>query len=432
MKDSTPMRDYTRKAIRGTIVHAPCFGRVEVLPRGYIVVDERGIIEGVYSEKEYERGLELVYDFDNKLILQAMCDMHTHAPQYPMMGLGLDEPLMSWLQTYTYPQEARFQNQKYAVDTYRAFASAMAEAGTTRACVFGTVHVDATMQLMAAMQNKGLSGYVGKVNMDRNCPDELRETADSSIEETLRWLDLCQFISGVKPIITPRFTPACTRDLMNRLGDIVAEDNLPVQSHISESVEEMFTAGQLEPNSRGYWDTYLQPGLWNDKTLMAHCIWSDEDEMRRMHEFGVTAVHCPTSNLNLSSGMCDVRKLLNRGVKVVLGSDVGAGHTLNMLDVMASAIQVSKEVSRRQGLRDPLSTEEVYYLATSAAQEYFGDKPGFAPGNEFHAIVLDDMWLQDSNFLSPVERLQRALYQRDPNWLVKSFAGPRIIYDRGF
>lgn len=432
MRNIKMIPDHTRKVIKGNILHTPSFGKVEVLPRGYIVVDENGIIEGIYAENEYKSDKDIVYDFGDKLILQAMCDMHVHGPQYPMMGLGLDEPLMSWLQKYTYPQESRFSNQEYATSTYRNFTNALAENGTTRACVFGTVHVDATIQLMAAMQSKGIKGFVGKVNMDRNCHDSLRETSDSSIEETMRWLDLCQFFKDVKPIITPRFTPACTRDLMNRLGDIVLEDDMPVQSHMSESVEEIRTVGQLEPNSRGYWDTYMQTGLWNSKTLMGHCVWSDEEEMRQMAKAGVFAVHCPTSNFNLSSGMCNVRELLNHGVKVVLGSDVGAGHTLNMFDVMASAIQVSKEVARKHGKNDPLSTEEVYYLATSAAQEYFGDKPGFAEGNEFHAIVLDDIWLEDTNQLTPLERLQRALYNRSLDWLVNSFSGDKVIYYRGF
>ena len=120
--------------------------------------------------------------------------------------------------------------------------------------------------------------------MDRNgAPGVLEETTEESMRETLRWLDACQDLRHIKPILTPRFTPSCTNELMAFLGKLAAERDLPVQSHLSENRAEMDWVHQLHPDCKQYWETYKKYGLWNDRTVMAHCVWSDERE-RQGHQ----------------------------------------------------------------------------------------------------------------------------------------------------
>ena len=158
------------------------------------------------------------------------------------------------------------------------------------------------------------------------------------MRDTLRWLDRCQDTCRIHPILTPRFTPSCTDKLMEFLGRLAAERGLPVQSHLSENRAEIQWVRELHPDCEQYWETYAKYDLWNDRTLMAHCVWSDEWERQAMKNAGVTVVHCPDSNLNLCSGTAPVRTMLTGGVRVALGSDIAGGDHLDMFDVTAAAI----------------------------------------------------------------------------------------------
>ena len=175
------------------------------------------------------------------------------------------------------------------------------------------------------------------------------------------------------------------------LGKTAAEQNLPVQSHLSENDREIDWVRQLHPDCAQYWETYAKFGLWNDRTLMAHCVWSDARERKAMKDAGVTVVHCPDSNVCLCSGTAPVRTMLNEGLKVAPGSDVAGGSQLSLFEGTAAAIRASKV---RQ-MTDPdhpafLTVAEAWYLATSAGAAYFGEAPGFAPGNALHAMALAD------------------------------------------
>lgn len=429
MKTKYTFEDYRPRAIRGTIIHAPRYGELEVLPGGVITVDPLGTITGVYTRSQADsRKLEPTIDLGDKLILQAMCDMHLHAPQYPMMGLGTELELLDWLQTYTYPTEREFFDLDKAIDTAHQLASDLIQNGTTRICAFSSSDVDSTLKLMKILEAEGIHGYVGKVNMDRNCNPLVQETTEQSIQETQRWLYECARLNNIKPIITPRFTPTCSDTLMSELGAIASSDSLRVQSHMSENLDEIDWVTSLIPGITHYWQSYQKAGLWKPKTLMAHCVWSDDSETHAMQRAGVYMVHCPTSNMNLASGFAEAADKRRKHVNVVLGSDIGAGHTLNMLDVMASAIQTSKHVEDLSDYR--LTVAQAYYMATSAAQEWFDEQPGFCPGNEFHAIVVDDSKLPNSSMLTPQARLERLLYRRQPDWLVAVFARERCLYSR--
>ena len=418
-----------QQLIHGNLIHAPALGRLEILEHGWMLLED-GTIRGLWREKPAQYAALPVTDYGNALVMQSFADMHLHAPQYPMLGMGMDLPLLDWLNTYTFKTEARFADTDYARRVYRRLAGDLITNGTTRVCMFSSLHTEATWILMEELDRAGVTGYVGKVNMDRNGGERLQETTEESIRETLRWLEECQDFRGLKPILTPRFTPSCTDALMAFLGQLARERDLPVQSHLSENRAEMELVGRLHPDCRQYWETYAKFGLWKEGTLMAHCVHSDRRERDAMRSAGVTAVHCAASNNALCSGIAPVRVMLNEGVKVALGSDVAGGDRLSLFDGVAMTLRASKD--RRildHWETEALTVPEAWYLGTSAGAEYFGDAPGFAPGNPLHAMVLDDSALPGAGELSVRQRFERCVYYRQENAIRAVWSEGKKVYE---
>ena len=400
--------------IKGNIVSAPALGQLDITEHGCLVLED-GVIAGVFRElPERYRGGE-VEDWGDCLILQSLADMHVHGPQYAMMAMGLDLPLLDWLNRYAFPTEVRYADTGFAREVYQRLARDLVENGTTRVCMFSSLHRESTLILMEELEKAGIVGYVGKVNMDRNGAPDLQETTEGSMQETLQWLEDCGCFSRIRPILTPRFTPACTDELMAFLGDLARQRGLPVQSHLSENREEIALVRQLHPDCAQYWETYAKYGLWNDRTLMAHCVHSDRRERQAMKDAGVTVVHCANSNNSICSGMAPVRTMLREGLKVALGSDVAGGYSLSMFDAVADAIRTSKDRRILDNWEtDFLTVAEGWYLGTSAGAGFFGAGPGFAPGDRLHALVLDDSALLQPHPLSVRERFERCVYLRQP------------------
>lgn len=418
----------TTEILRGTIVSAPFFGTLEVTERGYLVLED-GVVAGVFPVLPEQYHGAAVEDWGNCLIAQSFADLHLHAPQYPMVGTGMDLPLLEWLDAYTFPTEARFADEDFAREVYRRLARELIANGTTRVCAFSSLHRPGTLILMEELERAGVTGYVGKVNMDRNGGVNLQETTEESQRETLAWLEQCADFPHIRPILTPRFTPSCTDDLMAFLGRLAAERGLPIQSHLSENTGEMAWVRQLHPDCAQYWETYAKYGLWNRQTLMAHCVWSDGQERAAMAKAGVTAVHCASSNQNLCSGVAPVRAMLQEGVPVALGSDIGGGDQLHMFDVVAATVRASK--ARRildDFAPDFLTVAEAWYLGTSAGAAFFGARPGIAPGERLHALVLDDSDLLQPHPLTAAERLERSVYLRQDNAIRAVWSDGRRVY----
>ncbi len=415
------------RVLKGNILFAPAFGSLEVIDHGCIVLQD-GKITGLFKELPERFQSAESDDFGDALIVPSFCDMHLHAPQYPMLGMGMDLPLLDWLNTYTFKTESRFADPEYARKIYHEFVQKLIDGGTTRVCMFSSLHTDATGILMEELEQAGLCGYVGKVSMDRNSPDYYSETTEESKRETLRWLKESERFQNIRPILTPRFTPSCSDDLMAWLGDLAKERNLPVQSHLSENRGEIAWVKELHPDCERYWETYHKYGLWKNGTLMAHCVYSDETERKAMRDYGVTAVHCADSNINIASGLAPVRQMLSEGVPVVLGSDIAGGAQLNMLDVIQMTIRMSKIKRIESGwTTDFLTVAEAFYLGTSAGAEYFGDRPGFVPGQSLHAVVLDDSAFTETKNLTLKERFERAVYLCKPQQIKAVYGNGKRI-----
>ncbi len=412
---------------KGHIVHAPTLGELSFVENGYLVTED-GRIEGVYETLPERFSGVSVEDFGDQMMIPAFVDMHLHAPQFAMLGMGMDLQLLEWLNTYTFPTEAAFQDTNYARGIYRKLAEELIRVGTTRVCMFSSIHRESTHVLMEELERAGVTGYVGKVNMDRNSPNILREGTEESLRETARWIEECEGrYKHIRPMLTPRFTPSCTDELMRGLGTIAKERGLYVQSHLSENLDEVAWVKSLCPDCGQYWESYDRFGLFGEKTVMAHCVYSDEREREAMRKNGVWVAHCPDSNINIASGIAPIRRMLEEGLHVTLGSDIAGGARLSMMDVATEAIRTSKRNWLDTGKKEAfLTVAEAFYLITSAGQEYFGAGPGFQKGDMLHALVLTDCAFPQRE-LSLAQRMERIIYLSEGRCITARFSEGRRV-----
>ena len=360
-------------------------------------------------------------DYSDCLIVPGMIDLHIHAPQYAFRGMCMDLELMDWLNRYTFPEEAKYMELEYAERAYAIFVNALKASATTRAVVFATRHRPATELLMKLMEESGIASYVGKVNMDREAAEVLvEESAAVSASETVQWIEAVkEKYTNTKPILTPRFIPCCSDTLMEHLRQIQMAYGLPVQSHLSESPGEIDFVHFLRPDNAFYGEAYNDYDLFGKnednqtdvKTVMAHCVWSTDEEVELMRKNGVFVAHCPASNMNLSSGIAPIRKYLDLGINIGLGTDVAGGHSDSIFRAITDAIQVSKMYWRYvDQTMKPITFPEAFYMATLGGGAFFGAVGSFAEGYAFDAVVLDDTALVHPQELSVSERLERAVY----------------------
>ena len=408
--------------------------RFEVMENGYVAVDADGRVSGVASNlSSLDCEDAEVTDFGDRLLIPAMNDLHVHAPQYRNQGIAMDLELLPWLQKYTFPEEMKYADLGYAERMYRRFVRDLWRFGTMRACVFATIHTESTLLLMRLFQEAGMGALVGKVAMNRNCPEGLSE----SVEEMVRGYEsIIGELNGalVRPIIPPRFIPSCTPEMLHACGELAAKYQLPVQSHLSENKDEIALVQLLEKESSCYGDAYDHYGLFGQTpTVMAHCVWTEGEELELMKRRGVMVAHCPTSNFNVASGMAPIRKFLDEGLQVGLGSDISGGHDLSIFRMMVYAIQVSKIHYQRQREQSSsgskarfITLSEAFWLATKSAGSFFGRVGTFEPGYAFDALVIDDSDLNHDHY-SLLERLERYIYLGDDRQIMHRFCQGKEI-----
>jgi len=428
-----------KKIYKGHILYTKEKSRFEVLENGYVAVDADGCVTGVAADLASLDSQDAeVIDFGDRLLIPAMNDIHVHAPQYRNQGIAMDLELLPWLQNYTFPEEMKYASQDYAGRMYRRFVRDLWRFGTMRACVFATIHTESTRLLMQLFHEAGMGALVGKVAMNRNCPEalsEMVEDMEQGYESLLSWQDhhksqATHLPPLVRSIVTPRFVPSCTPEMLRACGQLAARYHLPVQSHLSENKDEIAWVKTLEPDSTCYGDAYDRYGLFGQTpTVMAHCVWTDGEELELMKQRGVMVAHCPTSNFNVASGMAPVRRFLGEGLPVGLGSDISGGHDLNIFRMMVYAIQVSKMHYQQNHERPFLSLSEAFWIATKSGGSFFGRVGSFEPGYEFDALVIDDRDLNHDNY-TLLERLERYIYLGDDRQIVHRFCrGKEIQFD---
>jgi len=419
--------------LRGSICHSRDKDRLQTFDDAYLVC-VGGRSEGVFDVlPERYVGLPL-RETGRKLIIPGLVDLHTHAPQYQYRGTGMDMELLEWLKTYAFPEETRYEDLSYAQKAYGLFVKEMKEGATTRASIFATSHRPSTVLLMKMLEETGLVTCVGKVNMDRNVPPYYVESTEESLAETKRWIEEVEAAGfrNTSAILTPRFTPSCTRELMKGLAELGAAYDLPSQSHLSENLSEIEYVGQLEPDTSCYAQSYVKAGLMapGKRCIMAHCVWSGEEEQEILKESGVFIAHSPDSNTNLCSGAAPVKDYLKKGLHVGLATDVAGGATTSMIQTVKTAIQVSKLRNRLYDQNTgALTFPEAFYLATKGGGAFFDNAGSFDAGCPFDALVLDDGTIPTAReAMSVEERAERFFYLGDDRHILEKYVnGVRIL-----
>ncbi len=392
------------------------------------VCDADGRCAGVFpSLPEAYKSLS-VRDLGQALIVPGYSDLHLHAAQYRDLGLGMDLQLLDWLQELTYPEEARFKDLDHARTVYSEFARELRAGFTTRAAIFASAHREGTEVLMDILEPTGLKTMVGLVDMDRNAPDYIRQPdADTALRETRQWLaEVSGKYQNTQPILTPRFVPSCTMPVLEGLGEIHKTQGIPVQSHLDESPEEIAWVRELCPGYDSYADVYDKTGLLGPDVIMAHCIYLSEEEQDLLKQRGTFIAHCPGSNTNVRSGTAPIRRYLDQGLSIGLGTDISGGNSLDHADTVRDALSVSRFLWRTEGLPH-LRAEEAFYLATAGGGAYFGDVGQFEPGYEFDAVaVYDCAWRRPEDDLET--RLQKMIYLAHSRDVTAKYVSGRILF----
>lgn len=408
--------------LKGDIVYTQTVEEFEIHKDSYLIVEDGSVTRICSDLGDFYKDYPLK-DYTGKIIIPGFVDLHLHAPQYPNMGLGLDKELIPWLNTYTFPEEAKYSNMDYADKVYKKVINELWRQGTTRSVVFSSIHMESTKLLLDLFIESGLGAYVGKVNMDLNTSTSLTEDTSYSLKYTEEILkEYINKSSLVKPILTPRFIPTCSKELLQELGNLAQKYNVPVQSHLNENTSEVIWVKELFPESKNYASVYNDFGLLGDtKTIMAHCVYNTDEEINLLTKNGVFVAHCPFSNSNLSSGIMPARKYLEKGTNMGFGSDISGGHTLRIPDVIAGAIQLSKMLWVGNKKLTPLKVSEAFYLGTKGGGGFFGKVGSFEEGYECDALVLDLENLNTGKELTIEEKIQQFIYRGNENNIIERY-----------
>jgi guanine deaminase len=329
---------------------------------------------------------QAIVDYRGKLIVPGFIDTHLHYPQTDMIASPAPG-LLPWLESYTFPTERQFGDGAHARATAEFFLDELLRCGTTTAMVYCTVHPESVDAFFAASEARNLRMVAGKVLMDRNCPEFLRDTAEGGVRDSEALIGRWHKRGRALYAITPRFAPTSSEAQLQLAGELAAAyPDTFIQTHVSENEQEVAWVKSLFPQARSYLDVYDGYGMMRPRAMFGHCIWLDNTDFARMAETKSAAAICPTSNLFLGSGLFDFELADAGGVLQSLATDVGAGTSFSMLQTMNEAYKVA----RLKGSYLPAA--QMFYMATlgAARSMQLEDKIGsFAPGLEADFIVLD-------------------------------------------
>jgi len=327
-----------------------------------------------------------VVDHGQRLIMPGFIDTHIHYPQTDVIASG-GRNLLDWLERYTFPAEQRFADPAHARPVAEFFLDELLRNGTTTAQVLGTVHRQSVDALFQAAAARGLRMIAGKTLMDRNCPEQLRDSPERGERDMRELIEAWHGRDRLHYAITPRFAATSSVAQLQGAGRLAREyPDVFIHSHLAENRDEIAWVRELYPDSRSYLDVYDRFGLLRDRATYAHCIYLDPTDRARMAASGAGAAFAPTANLYLGSGLFDIAASDAAGMRFALATDVGGGISFSMLRTMAEAYKVA------QLLGQQLSPLRAFYLATLAGARMLGlaDRIGrFAPGSEADFIVLN-------------------------------------------
>jgi guanine deaminase len=422
-----------------TALHAPVRGQLEVLRDVIMEVDSHGSISAIHSngspqaaavaERHAVSGTLRTLG-EGQYLLPGMIDLHVHAPQWPQLGLALDQPLEVWLQKFTFPLEARYADVDYAETVYESLVDGLLANGTTTALYYASIHLPATQKLADICLKRSQRALIGRVAMDHpdQCPSYYRDASAASAEaDTRAFIEYVRTMPGnrglISPVITPRFIPSCTDELLQRLGALARETGCHVQTHCSESDwEHRFVLERCGVTDTAALESF---GLLSRRTVLAHGNFIGDEDIARIVKSGAGIAHCPLSNVYFSDAVFPLRRMLQQGVHVGLGTDIAGGASPSVLENARQAVMASRVLE--SGV-DPTRTREqrrcessridaltAFWLATAAGGVALDLPIGvFQPGYQFDAIVIDanvpNSNLQLGAADTPEEVLQKIVY----------------------
>jgi guanine deaminase len=364
---------------------------------GYLIVKDGYIVKSGDYDKLKDISVDNIVDYSGKIITPGFVDTHVHYPQLTMIS-EYGEQLISWLKTYTFPTEIKYSNHRYSSEKAGFFLDQLINNGTTTALVFATsspVSVDAFFE---QAQKRNMRMISGKVLMDRNAPSELLDTPQSAYEDSKTLIEKWHHKGRLDYAVTPRFAPTSTDEELKVAKKLLEEyPDVYLHTHLAESKQEVAWVKKLFPNYRSYLDVYDRNGLVTKKSIFAHSIYLDEQDLKVMSEKGGNIAFCPTSNLFLGSGLFNLDMANQYNIPVGLGTDVGAGTSLSILQTMNEAykvIQIRKAFTDKPEAINPLSPMENLYLATRGGATVLSlqDKIGsLTLGKEADFVVLDPL-----------------------------------------
>ncbi|CCM03514.1 uncharacterized protein FIBRA_05648 [Fibroporia radiculosa] len=403
--------------IRGNLVHCPELGQLDILRDFVLAVDESGRVSYVAPANRPESQQMLADAAEPPLVIEqgsflipTFCDLHLHAPQFLYQGTGLHLPLMEWLDEYAFKAEEGLDNDPVLADkVYKRLATRLIENGTGAVLLFGTIKTETNLILARVMQEAGIRGFVGKLSMDISSrPSYMEESAEASLSEARSFSERCCDLVAhlpdherlVHPVLTPRFVPTCSDELLEGLGQLSAQADLRIQSHMSEAHDELEWV-QRERGSHDI-DIFAKHGLLTPRTVQAHCTFLDPPLLTQVAEYETAIAHCPLSNAYFSAKPFRLREALQLGVKVGLGTDIAGGYDVDVLSCMRHAVAISRMregerivatagTSAEQETNLSIDWKEALYLATRGGAIALGLPSGtgsFSVGSPFDAQCI--------------------------------------------
>ncbi|HHQ6535309.1 TPA: guanine deaminase [Serratia fonticola] len=435
-------REQSIKAVRGsflditrTVQHPEEIeGHLRFIKDGLMIIRD-GRVEwfGNWEEGHHQIPDSIrVRDYSGKMIVPGFVDTHIHYPQCEMVG-AYGEQLLDWLNKHTFPAEKRYNDLEYAREMSAFFIKQLLRNGTTTALVFGTVHPESVEALFESARHINMRMIAGKVMMDRNAPDYLLDTAESSYSQTKALIERWHNNGRLLYAITPRFAPTSSPEQLEMVQRLRQEyPDVYLHTHLSENKDEVAWVKALYPEHKNYLDVYHHYGMTGRKSVFAHCVHLEDAEWDCLHQTQSSIAFCPTSNLYLGSGLFNLPNAWRKKVRVGMGTDIGAGTTFNMLQTLNEAYKIMQ----LQGYR--LSAYEAFYLATLGGADALGlaDTIGnFNLGKEADFVVLEPtatplQQLRYDNSKTLMDKLFVMMTLGDDRSIYRTYVDGRLVYER--
>ncbi|KAL0581171.1 hypothetical protein V5O48_000861 [Marasmius crinis-equi] len=434
-----------RKAVqlfKGSFVHCPRLGQLEILNDQLLVVDDSGFIthfeltDTAESRRYLDKYPESLTVLEpGSFLLPTFCDLHLHAPQFLYQGNGLHLPLMKWLDEYAFKAEERLDaDPVLARKVYSQLAKRLIEHGTGAVMLFGTIREETNLILAEALLAAGLRGFVGKLSMDVSTrPSYVESSTEESLASIERFTekmkDMVSHLSVekrmVEPVLTPRFVPTCTDALLQGLGNLAQERSLRIQSHLAEAHDQV----EWVRSERGIEDieVFEKHNLLTSRTVQAHCTFLDIPSLDKVRDHGTAIAHCPLSNAYFSAEPFRLREALAEGVRVGLGTDIAGGYSIDIMNAMRQAVVVSRmrEGARTMGnissqVNLAIDWKEALYLATRGGAEALALPEGcgtFQVGAPLDAQQIELFKVNPTRGMGPFDVLGLEIDDSGPNSL---------------